>query len=279
MKKTNIIINFFLFFLLSILFQNVIALSGHSVLTDKNVNASQFVDRVGKQRMLMYQILVAYAQIGQVQSYGNPVNIKQMAIDEFENSLQIIKSIPRFNITAQRMEIVWTDFKKTVLMTPDKYQLNKLIAQAEQIVSYCNSIIKSMVQSSSNNINIVNIAGKQRMLSQRIALFMLAENWGLKEGNYRLKLQQTLAEFAINLNTLKRNSDNTKKINQKIKSMEKDFSRLIRIIAKGKQERDYSFSISRNTSQILRKAKVCTRLYVELKNEVNVAMRKKGRSI
>ncbi len=279
MKKTNIIINFFLFFLLSILFQNVIALSGHSVLTDKNVNASQFVDRVGKQRMLMYQILVAYAQIGQVQSYGNPVNIKQMAIDEFENSLQIIKSIPRFNITAQRMEIVWTDFKKTVLMTPDKYQLNKLIAQAEQIVSYCNSIIKSMVQSSSNNINIVNIAGKQRMLSQRIALFMLAENWGLKEGNYRLKLQQTLAEFAINLNTLKRNSDNTKKINQKIKSMEKDFSRLIKIIAKGKQERDYSFSISRNTSQILRKAKVCTRLYVELKNEVNVAMRKKGRSI
>ncbi len=279
MKKTNIIINFFLFFLLSILFQNVIALSGHSVLTDKNVNASQFVDRVGKQRMLMYQILVAYAQIGQVQSYGNPVNIKQMAIDEFENSLQIIKSIPRFNITAQRMEIVWTDFKKTVLMTPDKYQLNKLIAQAEQIVSYCNSIIKSMVQSSSNNINIVNIAGKQRMLSQRIALFMLAENWGLKEGNYRLKLQQTLAEFAINLNTLKRNSDNTKKINQKIKSMEKDFSRLIRIIAKGKQERDYSFSISRNTSQILRKAKVCTRLYVELKNEVNMAMRKKGRSI
>ncbi len=278
MKKTNIIINFFLFFLLSILFQNVAALSGHSVLTDKNVNASQFIDRVGKQRMLMYQILVAYAQIGQVQSYGNPVNTKQMAIDEFEYSLQIIKSIPRFNLTAQRMETVWIDFKKTVLLTPDKYQLKKLIAQAEQIVSYCNSIIKSMVQSSSNNINIVNIAGKQRMLSQRMALFMLAENWGLKEGNYRLKLQQTLAEFAINLNTLKSNNDNTKKINQKIKSMEKDFSRLIRIIAKGKQERDYSFSISRNTSQILRKAKVCAKLYVELKNEVNVAMRKKDRS-
>lgn len=49
------------------------------------------------------------------------------------------------------------------------------------------------------------------MLSQRIALFMLIENWGIKE-DYSQKFTNTLSQFSRNLVELKNNKDNTSAI-------------------------------------------------------------------
>ncbi len=104
------------------------------------------------------------------------------------------------------------------------------------------------------------------MLSQRIALFMLIKNWGVDK-DYSKQFTETLNQFAQNLIQLKYNQDNTDLIKNKLKSVEKDYKELIILIYKDKKERDYSFSISRLTSQILRKSKKNTQLYVQLKEK------------
>lgn len=105
------------------------------------------------------------------------------------------------------------------------------------------------------------------MLSQHIALFMLIENWGIKE-DYSQKFTNTLSQFAHNLVELKNNKDNTSAIKKKLESIEQGYKKLILIIYEknNENEQDFFFSISRLTSQILRKAKKSIKLYVEIKS-------------
>jgi len=80
-------------------------------------------------------------------------------------------------------------------------------------------------------------------------------------------MQVGLAQFSLNLNFLQKNKNNTAKINKVLKSLQGDYNSLVKITGQDKMNRDYSFAIARHTSQMLRKAKNSTKLYVKLDNE------------
>jgi hypothetical protein len=231
-----------------------------------NITTSDLVNIAGQQRMLVHQVLVSYAQIGQVQSFGNPVGTKLIAINHFEQNLSTLDAQNRFGLLIDNIKILWNEFKTITLSRPKREKVKRLIQLNEEIVSLANKIIAILVKEKQNiRMDIINISGQQRMLSQRIALFMLLDNWELKE-NYKQQMQISLAHFSMNLNRLKANNDNTIQIKKNLRSMKKDYLALIKIISRDQTERDYSFAISRYTSQLLRKAKKTTKLYVKLRN-------------
>jgi nitrate/nitrite-specific signal transduction histidine kinase len=254
--KTSLFIFIFIF----IFSVNSIAATGNKVSTAK------YVDIAGQQRMLAHQALVAYSQIGQIQSFGNPVDLKVRAIKQFESNLKILEQNPGITPLTQKLNTTWAEFKGIILKTPDKQQMPVLIILNEQLLEMSNNIIAELLKGSDSKKDVVNISGQQRMLSQRIALFMLIENWGVDK-DYSKQFTDSLNKFASNLMQLKSNPNNTSSIEKKLASVEKDYKQLIILVYKDKKERDYSFSISRLTSQILRKAKRSTKLYVKLKEE------------
>jgi len=242
-------------------------ISSNSIATTHNkYSIEKYVDIAGQQRMLAHQVLVSYSQIGQIQSFGNPVDLKVRAIKHFESNLKILESNPQITNQTKKLQKTWTEFKKIILNAPDKQQISVLIILNEQLLEISNNIIAELLQGNDSKKNIINISGQQRMLSQRIALFMLIKNWGVDK-DYSKQFTETLNQFAQNLMQLKYNQDNTDLIKNKLKSVEKDYKELIILIYKDKKERDYSFSISRLTSQILRKSKKSTQLYVQLKEK------------
>ncbi len=230
----------------------------------KSKTSAELIDIAGQQSMLVHQVLVSYAQIGQVQSYGDPVNTRKVAIYKFEKNLEILKSDKKLIIQVENMQSLWNKLKSIALAPVKKTKMVKLIGFNEGIVELSNEMISELVAGGADHI--VNISGQQGMLSQRIALFMLMENWGFDDENYTQKMQLSLDQFYKNFNLLTAYKNNTSQISKSLKSQKKDFIALMSIVYDGKSEADYSSGVSRYTAQILRKSKKTVKLYVKLDN-------------
>jgi len=55
-------------------------------------------------------------------------------------------------------------------------------------------------------VHYVNVAGRNRMLSQRIGKFFVFSDWGLGDGDMARRLEAARAEFEANLDELQRSA-------------------------------------------------------------------------
>jgi len=69
--------------------------------------------------------------------------------------------------------------------------------------------------------NIIAIATKQRMLSQRIAKYYISYQSGIKDKNTIDMMQETVKDFSKNLNVLMKNGSNSSKVNKKLAEIDK----------------------------------------------------------
>lgn len=224
----------------------------------------ELIDIVGQQRMLVHQVLVSYTQIALLQSVEDPVRSRENAIKKFENNLYTLKNQQKFIIEVEEMQVLWSKFKVIARATSERHEMINLIKFNEQIIELSKKIISAMAPEGDKNV--VNIAGNQRMLSLRIALFMLMEKWAF-EDEYTVEIQTSLFQFLNNIYYLDAYENNTQKIDKNIVSMKKYFTALIDTLEKDINNRDYYLSVSRYTSQMFRNAKRTTKLYVDLNNE------------
>lgn len=226
------------------------------------------VDAAIQQKTLIHQVLVSYLQIGQVQNYGNPINIRKTSIINFEKNHSTLKAERSISAELAQTQILWDKLKSIALKQPKKEMAGKLIILNEEIVALSNKIISRLVTKNGNNSASINVSIQQKMLSQRIALFMLMENWE-KNGNYTQEMHSSLNQYYKNILFLSNYENNTLKINKSIKLLKKDFTVLMAIPYQEGDEQDYSLPISRYTAQLLRKSKNTARLYIKLKHELS----------
>lgn len=226
------------------------------------------VDAAIQQKTLIHQVLVSYLQIGQVQNYGNPINIRKTSIINFEKNHSTLKAERSISAELAQTQILWDKLKSIALKQPKKEMAGKLIRLNEEIVALSNKIISRLVAKNGSNSASINVSIQQKMLSQRIALFMLMENWE-KNGNYTQEMHSSLNQYYKNILFLSNYENNTLKINKSIKLLKKDFTVLMAIPYQEGDEQDYSLPISRYTAQLLRKSKNTARLYIKLKHELS----------
>ncbi len=197
-----------------------------------NLSFNKAVNISGKQRMLTQRMGKIYLYL-----LDNPDDFKakkDLKITKiiFEKQNSILEANTNSNITKSRLKDVkdtWLKYKKFLESTPNKEDAVKIINTNSTILKYANSVVNTIIlESKGNNVSedsyvkeedselkqIINKAGRQRMLSQRLVLYYFANKPNLKTVNAQNKLQSVFKELDNALNDLLISNFNNDRIDE-----------------------------------------------------------------
>lgn len=184
---------------------------------------SEGIDKAGRQRMLTQRIVKCYAQKGQDIRYLVAAAELDESVRVFERQLQQLKGFAQ-DAESQRLlaliEQRWLALKQIAIGEVSRTQAEALRILAEQTLTTANQLVLLLEErSDSNQGHLVNLAGRQRMLTQRMANLYLLMAWGFEDPGYLADYEQAVREFEAAMFELKTAGENTPEINQALQQV------------------------------------------------------------
>ncbi|TAG25544.1 MAG: hypothetical protein EAZ37_12515 [Burkholderiales bacterium] len=185
------------------------------------IDLSDAINKAGRQRMLSQRMAKAwFALLLQVDSsQAKLVMDRSMAL--FEKQLAELKaysSTADLRLTYQQLEAAWSEFKVVLVgQAPSRDNAAKLLELDGTVLRLANQGTGQFEALSTRPAGrLVNMAGRQRMLSQRMAKFYLASVTPVAIDASRAELAKARTEFLAAMNTLKAAPEATVRIKEEI---------------------------------------------------------------
>ena len=182
---------------------------------------SDAINKAGRQRMLSQRVCKAYLALGlQVQTTA-ATKVLDQSMALFDRQLTELKAYaPTAPIreTYTQLESQWSALKGLLVgAPPNAANAIKLITQDSVVLTLANTGTTQLEQVQGKPVGkLVNLAGRQRMLSQRMAKFYMAQTWGVESTQASAEVAKARAEFAQALDTLRNAPEATTEIKQEL---------------------------------------------------------------
>ncbi len=227
----------------------------------------KLIDIAGKQRMLSQRIAKDYIYKGKKIATAKATKQLQASLGEFSKAHKhLLASIndPEIKNLLAFVQMSNEDFKLIVNKPFDLDNAQLALDLSESMLEGSQYVVDSLTE----NINhkesdIVEKAGKQRMLAQRIAKYYIAYQSGIKDKNTVDQMKEAVRVFTLNHNELVRNRTNTAQINQKLNEVNKLWKIVHKFYLKI-EKGGLPFIVFTTTDDITKKMDEITKLYVEL---------------
>ncbi|MCU7943601.1 MAG: type IV pili methyl-accepting chemotaxis transducer N-terminal domain-containing protein [Candidatus Thiodiazotropha sp. (ex Cardiolucina cf. quadrata)] len=225
------------------------------------------INQAGRQRMLSQRMVKAFAQIGQRILFANPREQLTSAIRLYQKQLNNLKSFARSEKTKRallRAETVWKRYKDVADGEVDINSAIKLNGLSEELLQVSQKVVEALVQEAgTEKAHIVDISGRQRMLSQRMAKYYLLLSWGVEDSQFHGEFKKAEMEFSQALAELNGSSLNTAEISEVLEKVNKQwrFFQLTKLMDKGKY---LPSVVARTTESLLQDMNRVTGMYAKV---------------
>ena len=163
------------------------------------------VDLSGRQRMLSQRTTKAYLQWGQSIAAEEARHLLHDSVARFASHLAALKGFAPQVVVQERLaalEARWNDFQ-SLLLAGERHGATALYDASELLQTAAHRVTLAYEHLSASPLNQwVGIAGRQRMLSQRMAKFYLFRTWDIHDSAAGMELHLSRAHFTAVLKQL-----------------------------------------------------------------------------
>jgi len=235
-----------------------------SAFAEKIANIHQAVNKSGLQRMLSQRMLKEYIMIAMNSTFDNPQEGLKRDIKLFDKNLEELSKFAKdskIKDSLAKEESIWKEAKKLLLLPPTKDRVKEIDKKLDELLENAEYTTKLFEkESGKKDDEIINISGRQRMLSQKMASHYMLKVLGFKDKDIEDGLQSAIKLFDDSLNLLIKTELNTPKIMEKLNSVQKDFT-FFKVMSKSNSKFIPSL-IYRKSNLILQEMNGVTELYV-----------------
>ena len=236
------------------------------------VNLSDAINKSGRQRMLSQRLAKAYCQIGLNIETDNSKKILDQSLALFDRQLVELRAFVsnaelRSGLAA--MEKNWVDYKQLLVgKAPNKQDAKAILSLSEDILQLADNTTSQLEKQAGNNASkLVNLAGRQRMLLQRMGKYYQAIQWEVAPKDALTILENARKEFSVAMGTLTAASSNTAKIKDELALAQTQwvfFDAAIKQANDAKTHRQSAINVATTSERLLDMMDKITGLYQQI---------------
>ena len=187
----------------------------------------QAVDIAGKQRMFTQRMLKDYAMVGMGNTFGKPEEDLKKISNDFQDHMESLASYTKsdeIKKSIEKVEMLWVPLRKTLSEAPRKEKVEKLQIDLDALLKASDDTTKLFAEASGKaSGEIVNKAGRQRMLSQRMASLYMLKVWKVDDPQFQTKLDDAMKLFKTSLEELEKSDLTTEEIKTLLAKVKRSF--------------------------------------------------------